>query len=117
MVNHTPREKYILIADILQKTFTSLRIPGVPFTDDGASGKKTLKRSGRAIQDLIEGVATVAFPACERIVAATILQQSLDFYMKRLGVSKVVDLNKSPAIYRELIEAYADAGMCGCLMD
>ena len=113
--NNSTREKFIIIADIMRSTFTALRIPNLPFLDDGASGRKTLKRSGRAIQDLLEAFATLTFPASERLVAATILQQSLDNYLCRLGKPKVVDVNKTPAVYRELIEAFQDAGTCGHL--
>ena len=111
MANHYSREKYILIANILQRTFTSLRIPRLPFPDDGASGRKTLLRSNRAIQDLLEGFTTVTFPASERLVAASIMHKSLENYINRHGKPQQVDINKTPAIYRELVEAYQDAGI------
>ena len=100
-----------MVADILHKTFTSLKIPRLPFTDDGASGSKTLKRSGRAIQDLLEGFASITFPSSERLVAATILQKSLDRYVARLGKSTPTDINETPAVYRDLVEAFQDAGI------
>ena len=100
-----------MVADILQRTFTSLKIPRLPFMDDGASGSKTLNRSGRAIQDLLEGFASITFPSSERLVAATILQKSLDRYLARLGKPTGADINKTPAVYRELVDAFHDAGL------
>ena len=103
----------MIIADVLQKTFSNLKIPRLPFSDDGAAGRKTLKRSNLAIQELLEGFATVTFPSSERLVAATILQQSLNDYLKRLGKPQVTDINKTPTVYRELVEAWQDAGTMG----
>ena len=93
-----------MVADILRQTLTNLKIPRLPFTDDGASGSKTLKRYGRSIQDLLEGFASITFPYSERLVAATILKQSLDRYIARLGQPNTVDINKTPAVYRELVD-------------
>ena len=88
MVDGFCSQRYVLIADILQETFTKLNIPRLPFGDDNAGGAKILKRSNLSIQELLEGFATVTFPSSERIIAATILQKSLEGYLTRIGIQQ-----------------------------